>query len=571
MKKSMLLRHSYSLKSIMRILCIIAVPVILLNVFISLYSLGNVQQQNMDSISDAIYLYQDETAAKIHSVEHFIHWSVVNEPLIESIEDSRNVGELVAPLTAFRTRVSDSQSIIGHEYQYFMYLSDEDMFFNASPIVSSYTDYLAIKKHILASAPGADTFTSDNAVWKSGKFGDNIYLYYLVNYHNRTLACFIDINNLIAPLAKMDFGYDSNTFITDIAHNEIYAAGNATLEECRKDTSFFKSFLAFTSEESSLPFNIYLHTSSFSHYGPLIVFQVLLIITALGLCVIFAAFLLYMYWRVINPIHTFSANLSSINNQDMLDQLQSSNIRELQQTSSQFRKLLEEISKLKINVYENELEKKRSQITFLQHQIRPHFYLNCLTTISSMAQLGKTKDIESMVLFTSRYLRYLFQADKDLVPIEYELKHIQAYLDIQTVRYGSIFSYDCTITEKDKQALLPPLLLITFVENSIKHSKPVSGKLRIELDVSSFSQEEKKYLEVNIRDSGQGFPDEVLEKIASGTALSTDSQSHIGITNSIQRLGLLYGGDYSIAFANHPEGGAHIRLVIPYQTQEESR
>lgn len=150
--------------------------------------------------------------------------------------------------------------------------------------------------------------------------------------------------------------------------------------------------------------------------------------------------------------------------------LQSNEIRELEQANFQFKNLIREIKKLKINIYEQELDKKRFQITFLQHQIRPHFYLNCLTTLGSMVQLGNYEEENSMILFTSRYLRHLFQADKEFVRIEYELAHIQAYLDIQSLRYGATFTYHCSIDPDDQAALIPPLLLITFIENSTKHN-----------------------------------------------------------------------------------------------------
>ena len=295
------------------------------------------------------------------------------------------------------------------------------------------------------------------------------------------------------------------------------------------------------------------------------------IITATCVCIILSAFIINMYRKVIKPISNFSANLEKLNDESDLLDLQSSRVRELEQTNIQFKNLIRQIKKLKINVYENELEKKRFQITFLQHQIRPHFYLNCLTTISSMAQLEDFQNIESMVLFTSRYLRYLFQTDKDLVRLEYELSHIQAYLDIQQLRLGSLISYTCIMKDELKKSLIPPLLLITFIENTIKYNPSTNETLEIQLLATKELLDNNPYLKIDIIDSGQGFPQNVLDSLLLKKSFNSDERTHIGITNSIQRLTLLYGDNHEIHFFNEKQGGAHIQLLIPYQIQEDSK
>lgn len=182
-----------------------------------------------------------------------------------------------------------------------------------------------------------------------------------------------------------------------------------------------------------------------------------------------------------------------------------------------------------------------------------------------MAMLKDYKNIEAMINFTSRYLRYLFQTDKELLCIEYELAHIQAYLDIQQLRLGDFFTYSCSIEESDKNALIPPLLLITFIENTIKHTVATDGSLQIRLSVAQIQQEHNPYLKIDITDSGQGFSKDVLEKLSRGESLDTDGRTHVGIINSMQRLHLLYGDNHKIRFFNEVHGGAHIELIIPYQ------
>ena len=54
------------------------------------------------------------------------------------------------------------------------------------------------------------------------------------------------------------------------------------------------------------------------------------------------------------------------------------NLLELEQIDGKFRTMIHQIRKLKITLYERELEKQKIEMDYLKMQIRPHFYLNCL-------------------------------------------------------------------------------------------------------------------------------------------------------------------------------------------------
>lgn len=564
MKKTRLARHSYSLMKIMKRLALLAIPLIILNIVISSLSILTIRRQNMESISDSVSLFQSETSDKIKAIQHFIQWSVVNEPLIETIETSDDFGTRSAAVSAFRTRVSDSQYATGTEYQYFLYLDQQDLFFNASKLQFSYQNYLQMKVFLLEQIKTGASIRQ-NSTWQSYWLDGTPYLYYLITYQDRTFVTLIRVEDLIAPLSSINLGKNGSLRLTDLNGQSLINPDELLNSKKLQTDSPFYSVLHFPGKKHSLPFQIDLSVDHFSNYGGLFLLQLFVILVALALCLLLSGLIFYMYRKVIRPIHEFSESLSSVNEQEGLINLQSSNIKELEQTNQQFKNLIREIKKLKINIYEKELDQKRFQIAFLQNQIRPHFYLNCLTTISSMAQLERYQDIESMVLFTSRYLRYLFQTDKEQVQIQYELQHIEAYLDIQSLRYGPVFQYHCQIEESQKSALIPPLFLITFIENTIKHSIAPDGQLQITLLVSKCLLQEKEYLRIELFDSGQGFPEEVLNRLEHSESPNDDNILHIGIQNNIQRLALLYEKDYDIKFSNLTTGGAHISIRLPYQ------
>lgn len=557
---------SYSLVGNMKLIIIISIPILIFNVIVSLTSIRNIKYQNQKNIENIVHMYQKETAAKIKSIEHFIQRTVVHDSLIETLETAETVYERNLAIASLHTRVSDTQYVTGTEYNYFLYLDQQDTYYNVSDMIFPYAEYLQIKSSITDLVQAGD-LSRHNFTWRTLRTNDNTYLYYLINYYNRTFFTIINITDLLMPLSNVNLG--SNGFIeaTDESNNILFSSPSKENKHNYSANALLYNSMTFSGKEYALPFNLHLYCDNFSSYGQLLLFQLFIILFTLGFCILLSTFIIHVYTKLIKPLQTFSDSLATLKGDEELINLQSSNILELKQANLQFKNLLREIKRLKIDIYEKELAKRRFEVTFLQNQIRPHFYLNCLTTIESMAQLGNYKDINSMVMFISRYLRYLFHADKELVRIEYELAHIKAYTDIQSLRFGSVFNYTCNISKENESALIPPLLLITFIENTLKHCRIGDKTLEISLSVNKTTLENADYLKIDIIDSGQGFSPEVLETLSQGKPLNTTTP-HIGITNSIQRLSLLYGTNYKICFYNEISGGAHVQLLIPYKLEE---
>lgn len=567
MKGKKLTHNSYSLVMVINKLILMAMPILMISIVISTISVLNIKKQNTESIYNTVTLYQKNISTKLNAIQHFVLWSIVNEPLIENIETADSITDSNKAIQALQARVNDSLYAIGNEYHYFFYLQQKNLFFNASTMSIPYQDYTHIRDSIMEQVSSGTTI-ENNFTWQTLSLNDTVYLYYMITYLDRTFAVYIDTADLISPLADLNLGKKGTLLITDRHGNHLFSISNLPDGSIKKETSLFYSLSTFSGDNYAIPYDILLCSDNFSNYGGMLLGQLIICITALALSFILCGCMFQMYFKVIKPIRMFSENLAEINNQEELINLQSNHIHELEQASIQFKNLLREIKRLKIRIYEQELDKKKFQITFLQNQIRPHFYLNCLTTISSMAQLGRNNDIQAMVLFTSHYLHYLFHTDKEMVRIKYELAHIQAYLDIQAMRYGPVFTYQCTINNTDENALIPPLLLITFIENIIKHSTAPNNQLQITLSVTKQQGASQDYLKIDIVDSGQGFSTELLENLKNGNYLDMDTPSHVGIRNSLKRLRLLYETNHEIHFYNENAGGAHVQLLLPYQTQE---
>ncbi len=146
------------------------------------------------------------------------------------------------------------------------------------------------------------------------------------------------------------------------------------------------------------------------------------------------------------------------------------NLLELEQIDGKFRTMIHQIRKLKITLYERELEKQKIEMDYLKMQIRPHFYLNCLNFIYSMIDFGDYEHARAMTKITSDYLSYIFRNTTDRVPVLAESKHCEDYLKILLLRYPDKFTYYIEVHDEVADAEIFPFLIQVYVENAAKQA-----------------------------------------------------------------------------------------------------
>lgn len=237
--------------------------------------------------------------------------------------------------------------------------------------------------------------------------------------------------------------------------------------------------------------------------------------------------------------------------------------QEVRELSSTFNEMTGQIHDMKIENYEKRLEKQETFLKYLQIQKNPHFFLNMLNVIYSLAVSGNAAQIRTITLELIRHVRYVLSVEKPLVPLLQELEFTYNYLEIQRIRFPyEIRMEEEGFTKEITQILVPPLLLQTFVENAVKYALSREDTLQIRLE----AELTEDVLKLWISDSGPGFPESMLEELnASGTVSADTRGEHIGIHNVLSRMKLLYGTAYGYHFANLPTGGARVELFLPKQ------
>lgn len=120
--------------------------------------------------------------------------------------------------------------------------------------------------------------------------------------------------------------------------------------------------------------------------------------------------------------------------------------------------------------HKDEIERaaKEAELLSLRQQLQPHFIFNSLNSISALT-ITKPEDARNMIHKLSDFLRgTLNKGDGQINKLEAEIKHLELYLEIETIRFGHRLKVKIEQDENTNGCMMPSLLLQPIVENSIK-------------------------------------------------------------------------------------------------------
>ncbi|MDG0808831.1 sensor histidine kinase [Cohnella rhizosphaerae] len=263
------------------------------------------------------------------------------------------------------------------------------------------------------------------------------------------------------------------------------------------------------------------------------------------------------------PLNSFVGTMNSIK-EGHLDVRMSnrSPILEFEQMSSTFNEMLHEIKSLKIVAYEHQLDAQRATMQFLRIQIRPHFYLNCLNNLYALAQNGEYKKIQEMILVLSKYLRDMFRQSPYLVPLSAEVHNIETYVKLQTMTQSTPIYFSVDMDEGLRSFPIPPITILTFVENAIKFGIYRDKPLIVNVKARYLQDGDSDCVNITIVDNGKGFSEDELKAL--NAPHTEENTTHVGIGNVKRRFFFQYQGEAVLFFSN--SNGACIEIFIPLST-----
>ncbi|HVX50210.1 MAG TPA: sensor histidine kinase [Chitinophagaceae bacterium] len=116
-----------------------------------------------------------------------------------------------------------------------------------------------------------------------------------------------------------------------------------------------------------------------------------------------------------------------------------------------------------------EADKANAELSFLKAQINPHFLFNTLNNIYSLA-VRQSENTADCIMKLSNIMRYVTdEVNRDFVSLESEVECITNYIDLQRLRLNKKVQVDFSVNGNTEGKRIPPLVLMTFVENVFKY------------------------------------------------------------------------------------------------------
>ncbi len=240
---------------------------------------------------------------------------------------------------------------------------------------------------------------------------------------------------------------------------------------------------------------------------------------------------------------------------------------EMRQIGLSYNYMVDRVQSLKIEAYEENIQAKNFQLLALRSQVAPHFLINCLNMIGYMADgtAENTELIHQMVATLSQHLRYTLST-KERVPLSEEAEYEQNYVALSELRFPGCITFEMDISEEASRAMVFPLILIMFTENTFKYNLVMGEQLKLTVRAEIYEKEGEKRLHLTHIDSGGGYPEEIIQMVNYGTAsgiAGADGQK-IGVRNIAHRLQLYYGESAELKLSNESGMGARNDIDIPY-------
>ena len=177
---------------------------------------------------------------------------------------------------------------------------------------------------------------------------------------------------------------------------------------------------------------------------------------------------------------------------------------------------------------ELEHQNLEQQLEYLRYQINPHFFMNTLNNIHALIDIDPSKAQETIVELSKMMRFILYDGDKKGVPLSKEMEFIRTYVKLMQLRYTDKVRITLDLPSEVPDRTIPPLMLISFIENAFKHGVSYQHESFIEMKIAV----EGETLSFTCHNSKADKPNE--------------EKGGVGLANVKKRLDLLFEDHYTL-------------------------
>jgi len=198
-----------------------------------------------------------------------------------------------------------------------------------------------------------------------------------------------------------------------------------------------------------------------------------------------------------------------------------------------------------------EQQNLKQELQHLRYQINPHFFMNTLNNIHVLVDLDQERAKRSIVELSGLMRYALYEGNGNIVPLNHEVEFLRLYISLMKLRFSNKVEVTCDMPENaPAEAMMPPMLLATFVENAFKHG---------------ISYQEQSFIKVKmiLEDGNKQMRFICINSKHNAASPTQDGHHGIGLDNVRKRLDLQYADNYKLTIDNSEEKTFAVELVLP--------
>lgn len=577
-------RKNPSLLKILKMTMWLMIPVLIMLIASYLYSYSRAVRKTSDRLDSLLQYQMQEVDASFDQINSYLVDVLMTSTHAETIRNSvPEDNDYYRAARSLCTEVSGTQKFVNSGYSFFFYTPRLNLMFRSSGLSEEYsTEYKvvdAVKKNI-----DEGNYMLNDTRWRYYDIDGTGYMVQVMCYEEMYFSCWIRterIFSFVGDIIQSEDGFYS------IVSKSVPLTNGDQLEEMEVTLSGVHTTCGRRGYECSYVQTMHMDSGIVIVDKQLLDMQdagiyLLIVFVVFLIAGIFSLYIIYYFRHYIQePLEFFQNHINSYLQERKFSKRYG--FAELDEVENAFSALETQVRELKIDVYEEKIRRTKTELEYLQNQIKPHFFVNCFSIIYGMAQRRQFDRIQEFCLILSDYVRYLLSGSFKKVPLQQEMKQIEEFLKIQNIRFHSANTLGSDVDEDLLDCLIPPVSLLTFVENTVKHNKFVQDNLSVTVSAEEVTVQDQPRMRMKVADNGIGLSTEALvssrETLAQlrkavldgGDEPETGKDGeHIGLVNVYRRLLLLYGDRADMDIQSEAGIGTVVSITIPIEREGDN-
>lgn len=551
--------NSFS-KRLLFIVCITVVPVNIIAVLLSSMVIKESGDRITASYKSELDVYMNNKESLINKLDEWFSVFIKENLYIMTVEGG-NDAILSIGMAQELGNILNTYGVQG-----FTYLMEEEeeghLYLKLNKSIYSYER----SEKLRAALQNRFIKESTTSGWHVVNLNGRYYYFSSYAYTNYKVGFGIDLGAEMSEFLKQKLHENSLIILKSGDTNLLMYSDGASqmIMEVEADqyssSRFNKKIISWNSSTLKNELQICVLSEGFWESVPLIywVLQVFAIFSIAGIIVLWKM----MRKQVIHPLVLLYGGLKKLEENELQYRItEEAKTNEFKYLFDAFNRMATDVSKS----HERDIQMYQIELTNLRLQVNPHLLLNSFHMIYSLAQTKNFQCIQEYSMHLVEYFRYVLKENESLVTLAAEMKFVSSFIEIQKIRFPGEFTSVYNMEDEVSNALVPPLLIENFVENTMKYARKTNQAIEILINI----RKENKKLFISICDTGKGIEEQVLKALNNDEVyIDCNRQKHIGIWNCRRRLETFFGNNALLKITSVKGEGTQVWIELPYMELE---